>query len=146
MSATAEVAVRAWINARTDLTGTPAAPGPLANGAFLRSQRSPAGGAYAVLNSAPPRSGAQGVVAEDGTVSVSRIIALIFGGTVEAAELAAVAYANAVRSLKGSPEPMGTSGVVCLVTDNLLGPAFVPTPTTEQWCFSVDADFVLYQP
>ncbi len=148
MSVTSEQAVRAWVNSRQELLGTQQAPGPLAMGAFLRNQASPASGAYAVLAAAPPRSGAQSVVAEDGRISMARIIALVYAGTTEAAELAAVAYANAVRELKGNPVQMGSTGVTCLVTDNLLGPAFQPTGpagTAEQFCYSVDADFMLYQ-
>ena len=138
----AEEAVRAWVNTYPGLAG---AGNPLAMGAFLRSQRSPASGAYAVLTSLPAQGAA--AVAEDGAVSTVRVGALVYAGTVEAAEAAAAAYTSAVESLTGKPAPMGDSGVVCLVSDNVEGPAYIeqPADSGEEHCFSVNADFVLYQ-
>jgi hypothetical protein len=141
VSIAAEQAWAAWVNAHPGLVG----PGnPLAGGAYLGAQvRSPANGAYAVgsrLSQAVPA-----VVAEDGSVDVARITALIYGGTVGSAEAAATAYANAVLALTGAPVLMGDSGVKCLASDNLSGPMYVEQPSGggEQFTFEVAADFVM---
>jgi hypothetical protein len=142
MAAAAETAIRAWVNARHSLTG----PGkPLTRGAYLqgRQPRSPADGAYALLYSMP---GARGdVVAEDSNPSVSRISAMVYAGTIEAAEAAAVALAEAWNDLNGRPEPCGATGVWVLVSDNLSNPAYIAMPGSggEQHCFQVSADFML---
>jgi hypothetical protein len=142
MAAAAEKAIRAWVNTRRDLTG----PGrPLPRGAYLqgRQPRSPADGAYALLYVLP---GARpDVVAEDSNPSVSRVSAMVYAGTIEAAETAAVALAEAWNTLNGFPEPCGTTGITVLVTDNLSGPAYVAMPAAggEQHCFQVSADFML---
>jgi hypothetical protein len=108
VSVTAEQAWAAWVNAQGSLVGE---GNPLAGGAYLGSQvRSPSYGAYAVgsrLSQAVP-----GVVAEDQAVDVARISALIYAGTVESAEAAAVAYANGAdggqrRVLPGVGQPVG---------------------------------------
>lgn len=142
--ATPEQAVRAWANAQAGLTGE---GNPLSRGAYLRSQRSPADGAYAVLGTVPARGRLGGITAEDARVRAHRVAAVIYAGTLEAAETAAAAYAQAVLSLTGNPVPMGSSGVTCLVTDNLSGPVLVPTPPDagEAYAFAVEADFLLYQ-
>jgi len=144
MSAKAEQAVRAWANGRPDLTGGDGS-GPLGMGAFLRSQESPASGAYAVLAAGPTLRSAP--VAEDGRISVSRVTAMIYAGTEEAAEDAAVAFGNAVQSLRGDPVAAGGTGVTILVSDNMTEPAAVPMPAVggEQFAFVVSADFVLFQ-
>lgn len=143
MSARADQAMRAWVNARPGLTG----PGnPLAAGAFLRSQRSPASGAYAVLAAGP--SLRAGLAAEDGSVSTHRLTFLVHAGTQEASEDAVTALANAVRTLRGNPEPCGDTGVMVLVHDNMTEPADVPMPASggELYAYMISADFVLYQP
>jgi hypothetical protein len=142
MAVAAESAIRAWINARHDLTG----PGnPLARGAFLQGSgfRSPADGAYCLLYSMPGTRNS--VVAEDANPSVSRVSALVYAGTIEAAEAAAVALAEAWNSLNGCPEPCGDTGVTVMVTDNLTNPAYVAQPGSggEQYCFQTSADFML---
>jgi hypothetical protein len=141
MSVKAEQAWAAWVNTCPGLAG----PGnPLAGGAFLGAQvRSPANGAYAVgsrLSQAVPA-----VVAEDDLVDTARISAMVYAGTVAEAETAAVAYANAIRGLRGSPVPMGDTGVWCLAHDNLSGPQFVAQPSAggEEFSFEVAADFVM---
>lgn len=129
-------AVRAWVNSRADLVG----PGqPLAAGAFLEPPRSPGQGAYAVLSRVA--NGAD-LVAED-VIDSPRISATILAGTIEAAEAAAVAYANAVASLTGTPAAMGDA--TCLVADNITGPLYVDLRLSDQnvYQFLVDADFYL---
>jgi hypothetical protein len=139
----AETAIRAWINARADLT---AAGGPLALGAYLngRQPRSPAAGAYALLIREPGQSSV-GVVAEAIDPSTARITAHVYAGTIEAAEAGATALANAWQTLGGSPEPCGGTGVTVLVAGNFSDPSYVPMPATggEQHCFSTSADFLL---
>jgi hypothetical protein len=142
VSVAAESAVRAWVNA-LPITG----PGnPLSRGAYLHEQRSPADGAYAVLSRTS--EGVTNVVAEnDGALSIARMQCLVYAGTEPAAELAAAALRSAIEKLAGSPQPCGTTGVTVLVTDNLLGPFLVPHygATGEQFCFQINADFLLRQ-
>ena len=132
--------MRAWLNGRADLVGN---GGPLAGGAYLRSQRSPASGAYAVM--VRQAANATRLVAEDTDPSVARVQALCYAGTAPLAEQAASGVANAWMSLTGIPEPCGDSGVTVLVSDNLTGPSAVPLPADsgEAYCFQVGADFVL---
>lgn len=129
-------AIRAWVNSRADLVG----PGmPLAAGAFLEPPRSPGQGAYALLSRV---ARAADLVAEE-TVDSPRISATILAGTLEAAETAAVAYANAVDSLRGTRQAMGDA--TCLVADNITGPLYVDLRRSDQnvYQFLVDADFYL---
>lgn len=139
MSVAAEAAVRAWINARP----ITAAGQPLANGAYFRDQRSPAGGAYAVIARGPDPG--PGIVAEDSAVTRARIQAYVYAGTVEAAESAASALRGEFETLTGVPEPCGDTGVLVLVADNHTGPVFVPQPadTGENYCFQVGTDLLL---
>lgn len=129
-------AVRAWVNSNTALTG---AGQPLALGAYLEPPRSPGAGAYALLS----RVGRAGDLVAEETVDSPRITATILAGTLEAAEAAAVAYANAVDSLRGARVAMGD--VACLVADNITGPLYIDLhrSTQEQYQFLVDADFYL---
>lgn len=139
MSSAAEVAIRSWLNARP-IVGEGS---PLARGAYLREQRSPADGAYAVLTRTAEQPG--GVVAEDGLVSKARLIASVYAGTEDAAEAAAVAVRNEFEKLTGCPEPCGTTGVTVYVAANHTGPVLVPVAADsgEIYCFQVTADFVL---
>jgi hypothetical protein len=141
-----ESAIRAWINTNQALTGE---GNPLSRGAYLagKQPRSPADGAYALLTRANAGSGRQ-VVAEDSNPSLSRITALVYAGTIESAEAAAVALSEAWHGLTGVPEPCGDTGVTILVAANHIDPAFVPTPATggEQYCFLVSAEFMLLNP
>lgn len=129
-------AVRAWVNASGDLVG---GGRPLALGAFVEPPRSPGVGAYALLS----RVGRAGDLVAEETVDSPRISATILAGTYEAAEAAAVAYANAVDALRGVRAAMG--GTVCLVADNISGPLYVDLhrSTQEQYQWLVDADFYL---
>lgn len=139
----AESAVRAWVNSREDLIGTQGTPGPLARGAYLIQQRSPADGAYAVLSR--QAGDAEPLVAEPSLFDQARIMTVIRAGTVEAAEAAANAYVNAVKSLTGAPVTCGDTGVIVRAHANLAGPQFVPQPADsgEQYAFLVAADFIL---
>ncbi|GAA2990799.1 hypothetical protein [Streptosporangium longisporum] len=133
----AVTAVRAWINTLDTLVG----PGrPLALGAFRQHPRSPGHGAYALLSRVG--RGAD-LVAED-TIDSPRISASIFAGTDEAAEIAAVAYANAVANLRGAPAVMGETR--CLTADDIVGPLLVDNHDSdrEQYQYLVDASFFLF--
>ncbi|MER7131255.1 hypothetical protein [Streptosporangium saharense] len=125
--------VREWINGLDTLVG----PGrPLSRGAFRQMPRSPADGAYAVLS----RIGrASDLVAED-TIDSPRISASIYAGTDEAAELAAVAYCNALDALRGAPSAMGDAR--CLVVEDIVGPLYVEDSDQEHR-YLVDASFFL---
>jgi hypothetical protein len=131
----AVTAVRNWVNSLTD---TLVGPGqPLARGAFRAQPRSPGQGAYAVLS----RIGRSGDLVAEDTVDSPRISASIFAGTDEAAEIAAVAYANAVDALRGTPAVMGEAR--CLVADDIAGPLLVDNHDSdrEQYQYLVDASF-----
>jgi hypothetical protein len=135
-------AICAWVNADKTLTG----PGkPLRIGAFLLGDpiRSPAAGAYALLTREPGTS--PGVVAEDNGVSIARITAHVYAGTLPAAENAAIALANAWQRLEGCPEPCGTTGVRVLVASDFSDPGYVPMPGAggEQHMYTVSANFML---
>jgi hypothetical protein len=86
-------------------------------------------------------------MAEDEAIDTARISAIVYAGTTEAAEDAAVAYANTVARLTGAPQLMGDTGVLCLVHDRLTGPQFVAQPGEggEEFAFEVAADFVMLQ-
>lgn len=131
----ASTAVRAWVNSLA-IVGRGQA---LALGAFLEPPRSPGQGAYALLSRLP---GGVELVAEE-HIDSPRISATILAGTLEAAETAAVAYANEVDKLRGVRAPMGDTS--CLVADNIAGPLYVDMhlSTQEQYQFLVDADFYL---
>lgn len=132
-----ERALREWVNARPIVT----AGGPLPRGAYAKLQRSPAAGAYAVLQR-NPEGIPVGPVAEDGSVVVARMQAMVFAGTVEAAEDGAAALRSEFETLTGRPQPCGDTGVTVLVADNHNGPFAVPG-TAEEYCFQVGADFML---
>lgn len=140
MSVAAETAVRDWTNS---LTGTLVGTGkPLANGAYLISQRSPASGSYVIV---ARQAGSEPAPVAEGTVfDRATILAEFRAGTHQAAELAAAAWASAVEALTGRPVPMGDD-VTCLCSDNLSGPHFIePAPDRgEQYAFQVTADFLL---
>lgn len=128
--------VRDWLNSIDTLVG----PGrPIALGAHRRHPRSPGHGAYVLLS----RIGrAADLVAEE-LLDSARISASIYAGTDEAAELAAIAYANAVTALAGAPAVMGDTA--CLVADDVVGPLLVDNHDNdrEQWQYLVDASFYL---
>lgn len=137
MSAAAESAVRAWINS-LPIVGDGQ---PLARGAYLRDQASPADGAYAVIV-----RGAEGVnpfeVAEDDSLTMARIHAQVYAGSEDAAERGAAALRSEIEKLTGMPRPCGDTGVTVLITTNRNGPFFVPG-TSEAYCFQTGADFLL---
>jgi hypothetical protein len=142
MALSAETAIRDWINTRAGLTGE---GNPLPRGAFLngRQPRSPAHGAYALLIR---EAGAGGqVIAEDSDPSLARITAHVYAGTIEAAEAACSAVANAFQSLTGCPQRCGSTGVTVLVADNHTDPGYVPMPGAggEQHCFTTSSTFML---
>ena len=136
----AEIAIRAWVTGKLNLVG----PGnPLANGAFTRTQRSPASGCYAVL--ARTTGTNRDVVAEPAPGLTSAMIAFtVYGGTAETAEIAASALATEIEKLAGCPEPAGP-GVNVLVASGLTGPTSVPwaPDAGEQFAFNLSAEFLL---
>jgi hypothetical protein len=139
----AEQALRDWANSKTGLVG----PGnPLAGGALLRLQRSPADGAYARIIR---HGGSSDTVAEqDANLCTASITWQVYSATEDVAERAAAALATEIEQLTGSPEPCGPPGqatVTVLVSDNLAGPVYLPPPpeSGELGCFQVTADFLL---
>lgn len=141
-----EAVVAAWTQSRPDLVAGEDAPLPL--GAWLDQDRprSPASGAYAIINRAP--GGAAVAIAEDSPFTTVRVLASVYAGTQQAAENAAQAWLDAARTLTGQPVPVpGSDGAVIRVTDNYTGPAFVPPGATEYeaYCFTAGADFILQE-
>lgn len=126
--------VRAWITSQTGLVG----PGkPITLGAFRQHPRSPGHGAYILLS----RIGRAGDLVAEELIDSPRISASIYAGTDEAAELAAVAYANAVAALAGQPATVGAA--TFLLADDVVGPLLVDNHDSEreQWQYLVDASF-----
>ena len=130
-------AVLAWVNDHRTLTG----PGrPVDQGAFRFQIRSPSRGAYLELARI---DGTDALTAEE-SVDQARIAGLIYAGTDEAAETAAVAYANALAALSGTHTPMGDA--ICLVVDDITGPQFIDDragSSGELYAYEVDATFYL---
>lgn len=137
----AESAVRAWVNGKADLVGE---GNPLATGAFLRSVRSPAAGAYCMI---ARTGGASAFVAEQSPdLATAHLTFLVYSATVEVAELAAAALATEIEGLTGTPQVADPDdGVWLLLAENLTGPITVPQPADsgELYCFQVAADFML---
>ena len=104
--------VRQWINAQTMLVG---AGHPLRLGAHFVHIRSPYEGAFALLSQV---GGSDDFRA--GWASRARISASIYGMTWQTATLAAVAYANALRSLAVGNTAM--TGATCLTVESITGP------------------------
>jgi len=140
LSLPAVLAIRAWLNARLDLVGPDQ---PVALGFFTTQQRSPDSGAYGVVrrSSQPVAS----VVAEDQGVDTARLSIIVYGGTEESSEAAAVAVLSAIETLTGAPEPCGDTGISVLVHDNPSGPMTVEVPPTggEIYANEVASDFLL---
>jgi hypothetical protein len=135
---TAVAAVLAWVNDHPTLTGE---GNPLDQGAFRNQIRSPSRGAYLELARI---DGADALTAEEG-VDQARINGVVYAGTDEAAEAAAVAYANALSALSGTHTPMGDD-VICLVVDDIVGPQFIDDragSSGELYAYQVDASFFL---
>ena len=102
----AEAAIREWVNADPGLVpqnGDPDSGAPICRGAYLRTQRSPADGAYLVISRALPGGNEAGVAEVTPALGLARITAQAYAGTEEAAEEAAAAYARAVAACTGVP-------------------------------------------
>jgi hypothetical protein len=139
----AESAVRAWLNdPATGLTDGNGG-GPMSRGAYLRSQRSPADGAYTVLATTPALEGGPAEPAPE--LQLSRFTFRVFAGTEESAETAAAALATVVASLTGRPVPCADTGVWILAHDQLTGPAFAQAgpDSGEEFCFVVTCQLLL---
>lgn len=107
-----KAAVRAWVNANSALVG-PGMPLPL--GAHFQRLRSPYQGAFLLLAHI---GGGDDYGA--GVAQRARISGQVYGTTQQTADLAAIAYANAIRGLaKGN---VGMVGAVCLTAGNIVGP------------------------
>lgn len=132
----ATTAILAWINNHLALK----APGALDLGAFDTQIRSPSRGAYLWLTRL---DGADALVAE-APIDEARMAGVVFAATRTAAELAAVAYVNALSALSGAHTPMGDA--VCLVVDDITGPQLIDDQAGaggELVAFQVDATFYL---
>lgn len=133
----AVAAVLAWVNSHPTLVGK---GNPLDQGAFRNQIRGPSRGAYLWLSRL---DGADALVAED-AIDEARMAGVIFAGTDEAAEAAAVAYANALSALSGTHTEMGDA--VCLVADDITGPQLIDDQAgarNELVAYQVDATFYL---
>jgi hypothetical protein len=135
----AEGAVKDWINANAALTSGDGRP--LTLGAHLNRMAS-IRGTYAHLVLINTSSG----MTAETPVGIARISATVYGQTKSLAQRGAMALANELETIKHNARPvsMGT-GAVCLMVDNITGPAAVDdTETTrEQWRYLVDSDYHL---
>lgn len=137
----AEGAVRAWINLQDQLVGQNA---PLALGCHLQHLRGKPQGCYAVLTLIDSFDDPG-----DLPMSYARVSASIYGGQRQKTAIAAAAYANAIRTLQGSPvvltvERDGTPLLVpCTLqaADTITGPRFYPDGLEDTYL--VDAVFML---
>lgn len=126
----AEGVVRDWVNSlEQDLVGQ---QNPLPLGAHLKRLRSPDHGAYLQLS----------LVSSDddyltGGASRARVSGAVRAATKAGAALAAVAYANALRTLSNTQ----VGSVMVLVADGITGPFYLPDGDEERYI--VDADFYL---
>lgn len=127
----AKGAVRAWVNAQTDLVGD---GHPLQLGAHLHRLRSPASGCYALLSVV----GGSPALSAESPAHRARVSAQFYGPTKEAVALAAVAYANAVAMLRFRTPMLGAA---CLVADDVTGP--IEAKDGDEPRHIVDADFYL---
>jgi len=129
----AEGAVKSWINANTSLSG----PGtPLPKGAQLHRLRSPYQGAYIWLRRV---GGTKAPKLAEVTLDRARVSAMIFGVSLEAAAVAATAYANAIDAIR-TKTTMGSA--TCEFVANITGPMDTTTNQDEPR-YLVDADFYL---
>ncbi|MEV4287353.1 hypothetical protein AB0K40_17755 [Nonomuraea bangladeshensis] len=132
---TAVTAVLAWVNTHPTLK----MPGRLDLGAFRTQIRSPSRGAYLWVTRL---DGTDALIAEE-AADQARIAGVVFAATNEAAEAAAVAYANALDAVR-TRTPMGDA--VCLVVDGITGPQMLDDQAGERgelYAYQVDADFFL---
>jgi hypothetical protein len=111
----AEAVMRDWVKTQTALIGT---GNPLAGGAWLTPPRS-TNTAHAVLSRVGGGEDVGGLPLDEARISAS-----IWGPTKEAAAKAAVAYANALRSLDGHKVTIG--GVQITAADGITGPLYTP--------------------
>lgn len=126
----AKGAVRAWVNS---LTATLVGAGkPLALGAHFVRLRSPYSGAFLLLS----QVGGDDVYLAEGAQR-ARISGQVYATTQQTADLAAIAYANAVRQLGVGNVLM--VGAVCLTAGNISGP--VEADDGDEPRRLVDADF-----
>jgi len=141
MTISGTVAMLAWANARADLVGDGM---PVSGGFYQRNQRSPASGTYARATRFPNGIPST-IVAEQSTITSTRILFEVYALVEEAAELGASALLDAIKSLTGAPVPCGATGVSVLVSDNYTGPTYVQEPADggENYCYQVEADFLL---
>lgn len=145
MAVAAESAVRAWLNdPKTGLTDG-AGGGPVSRGAYLRTQRSPADGAYVVLSRTPPGEEPPQTAEVLPGMDLARFTFHVYAGTEEATEAGAVALAARLSVLTGIPEQCGETSVRILAHDQLSGPTFLPPApdTGEAYCFEVTVALLL---
>jgi len=127
---------RTWLNTLTGSTGLVGTGRPLAVGVHLRRLRSPARGCYAILTTV----GTPVALDEEGTIGAARISASIYSATSkENAALAAVAYANTLRTISITRPVVGSARL--LTADAITGPLYVPDIDEERYL--VDCDLYL---
>lgn len=115
-------AVKAWINGNAALSGL---GNPLQKGATTKHLIGAASACYAYLEETTTT---QGGGAENPDMFAS-IGAQVYGGTREAATLAAVALAEELTQLALSGRPASVTGATILVADNITGPSWAPDET-----------------
>lgn len=132
VSVDAEGLLVTWLNTLT--TSLVGVGQPLVRGFFFELQRSPGKDAYAVTTRI---QGADGIGSEVPT-DMARISTSIFSTTKKNAAAAAVAYANALRSISIVKPTL--TGVTIRLADNIAGPTWVPNLDKNLPQYLVDAD------
>ena len=118
----------ALINGNAALVG---AGKPLAGGADIKRRRSPGQGAYAhVTWIASPNEPSEAAIHN------AVLSSAVCGMTDDNARRAAVALANYLRSLDGSPVSLPTEGAVLLAVETVTGPSLLPG---NEFAYLVDA-------
>lgn len=116
----AVAAMRVWINGRT---ATLVGDGhPLQKGAHLRHLDGAASATYALM---AELAGTRSLDSGESPDMVASLEAQVYGGTREAATAAAVALAEEL-STQFTGAPVGVTGVLIMVVDDIQGPTWVP--------------------
>lgn len=131
----AEQVVRDWLNDDGDLVGR---GNPISLGAKLNHPaKSPSSGAYAFLTAGRAREDGIGLL-------LAPIYAQIYGHTKKSALIAAIAYANKVRTLYVANQKLPSddeAAAICAGVDDLSGPLWAPDNQAARYL--VDATFYL---
>lgn len=127
----AEGLLKTWLNTASGLG--PGAGLPLRQGAHLRRLRGPYRGTYVLLSAI----GGSSALSPEKPGHRARVSGQVYGVSKEGAAQAAVAYANALETLRN----VTVAPAVLLFADAVTGPLYAPDVDEERYL--VDADLYL---